>query len=243
MVFIASFNIMFSIGGAVFVYLMMHNLAMSEESQSLYWTVYTILVLAQLPIIMFLANKLGKKISTMIFTFVLLFGCIYYYFNGFNNLIDLYVYTVLWNFGNATFWTIGYSLMYDCCEVDEFITGKNREASVTGLSSFVQKVGAAIGMGLTGVLLQWIGYDGNREVQPPDVLHGITLLNTLVLGIFAIIVVVSLIGYPISKKNYQLLLEALKLRKEGREYSTEGFEKLLPKNFVYTGEGKKSEDQ
>ena len=49
-----------------------------------------------------------------------------------------------------------------------------------------------------------------------------------------IVTATLLVMYPINKKNYNLLLNALAQKKEGKPYSTEGFEKLLPANFDHS---------
>lgn len=217
----------FSIASATLVYLMSNNLALSAAQQALYWSINTVITFAILPICNIFANKLGKKGGLLILDFLTIAGSLFFYFSGIDHFNDLIVFTIFMQLGNVCFWTIGYSLTYDCCEVDEFISGKRREGAILGFASFAQKLGSAIGMWLSGVFLVWIHYNGETVAQSAETMHGILQLNTLVPAVFILLAMLSLVMFPINKKNYELLVAATELRKQGKEYATKGFEKLL----------------
>ena len=46
-------------------------------------------------------------------------------------------------------------------------------------------------------------------------------------GILAIAAAILAIAYPITGKRFDALLTALKAKREGKEYNTEGFKELL----------------
>ena len=55
----------------------------------------------------------------------------------------------------------------------------------------------------------------------------INYIVTLIPASLAIIAAVIAIAYPITGKRFDALMVALKAKREGKEYTTDGFEKLL----------------
>jgi len=229
--FTALSSLTFAVQAGAFVFLMSNNLELSEAMQGNFWTIYSIVALAQLPICRWVANKWGKKACMIVFCIVGIAGSLFYYFYGVPDFTHLIIYNVFFSFFNSAFWTIGYSLIYDCCEIDELISGKRREGAIQGLSSFALKLGSAGGAQLSGILLAVVGYNGLAEMQTADALHGILTLNTLVPAIAIAIGVFMLVMYPINKTNFNKTLKVIELRSEGKEYDLNGLERLLPKQF------------
>lgn len=217
----------FSVTAAALVYLMSNYLNMSAAAQATYWTVNTIIGIALMPVVNIIANKFGKRTALIALSLLTITGCLTFYVLGIHSFTQLIIFSLAFNFGNVCFWTIGYSLIYDCTEVYEFKSGERREGAVTAFASFAQKMGSAVGMWISGLLLQVVGYDGDATVQTAESLQGILTLNTLIPGVVIAIAIFFLWRYPITEKRYQALLKALDLRRQGKEYSTEGFEKLL----------------
>lgn len=148
-------------------------------------------------------------------------------FTGFPSFGVWLVFVSIFAFGNCAFWTLYYSMMYDISELDEFKNGTRREGIISALMSFFQKLGAAIATWVMGLLLSAGGYDGTAAVQSESALHMIKYLVTVLPAALAIIAALLAIAYPITGKRFDALLEALKLKREGKEYSTDGFKELL----------------
>jgi GPH family glycoside/pentoside/hexuronide:cation symporter len=229
--FTSAGSLVFAVAQGSFVYLMANNLGLSEAMQGTYWTLDAIISLSHLPLMNLVSRKLGKKHCMLLYTAISCVGCITFYFTGVTSFLFLCIYAACFLFFNTSFWTIGNALVLDCCEVDEFITGQRREAAIQGVTSFSVKIGAAAGTFFNGWLLNFAGYDGTAAEQTAGALRGILVLNTLAPAVILLIAGFFLVMYPVDKKNYNLVLQALTLRKEGKPYSTSGFEKLLPKNF------------
>ncbi len=209
------------------VYLMSNNLGYSGEMQSLYFMFSSFFSIAMLPVINKLSAKFDKKtvyVGTMLIGAVGMFA---FTFIGFPTFAVYLIYTVMFALGNVTFWTVYYSMMYDISEVDEFKSGKRREGAIASIMSFFQKLGAAFATWLIGMLLAYGEYDGTLEVQPESAQTMILYINTLVPGIIGSIAIISALLYPVTGKRYQLLMNALVAKRAGKEYTTEGFEKLL----------------
>ncbi|MCI9598375.1 MAG: hypothetical protein HFE75_14015 [Firmicutes bacterium] len=131
------------------------------------------------------------------------------------------------SFGTCAFWTLYFAMTYDLCEVDEFINGMRKEGTMSALTSFFQKLGAAAASLLTGMLLTQGGYDASLAAQTMEAKHMIFNIFNIVPLIGVIIGILAILKYPMTKKRFYALLEALKLKREGKKYSTDGFEELL----------------
>jgi GPH family glycoside/pentoside/hexuronide:cation symporter len=230
--FAAAGSLVFSVAQGSFVYLMTHNLGLSGATQGTFWTIDAVISLAHLPLMNYVSRKFGKKECILLYSTIASVGGLVFYFTGVRSFLFLCVYDTCFLFFSTSFWTIGTALILDCCEVDEFITGQRREAAIQGLISFAMKTGAAVGTFFNGWMLDLVGYDGTAEAQTAAAQHGILAINTLVPFVMLSVTAFFLARYPINRKNYGLLLEALNRRKEGKPYSTKGFEKLLPQNFI-----------
>jgi len=229
MIFFATlfFCINFSIASAAFVYLMSNNLGLDAGVQATYWTLNTVISLIYVPVITFVANRIGKKRAFILFFLIGIIGSFTFFILGIDSFTTLILFSTAYNAANICFWTTGFSMIYDCCEVDEFINGERREGAISGFSSFAQKLGAAIGLWLSGVMLNFAGYDGMALEQTESALAGILRLNTLIPALFMLAALLFVIRYPLNGKTFDILIKALELKREGKPHSTEGLEKLL----------------
>lgn len=218
-----------SVASAAFVYLMNNNLGFAADVQAKYWSVYTLMTICIIPITFLISKVIGKKRSLITFQIFSILASVFFFTFGVHNFTELIIFTFFTQLANVAFWTVGVAMTYDVCEVDEYINDKRREGAITGFVSFIQKLGSAVGLWISGVMLAIIGYDGTTLIQTPSVLKGILSLNTLAPAMFGIIVVVFVILYPISPKNFTALMAALPLKKAGQPHSTEDFNDLLPK--------------
>lgn len=141
--------------------------------------------------------------------------------------------------GLSTFWTVFYSMVYDIVELDEFVNGKNgerRESIITSFPQLIQKFGSATGILAQGLILGAYGYsttaengaDASAFVRPAEnIVNGMENVSTIIPAVIIGLSVLCLILYPMTRKTYNALMEQLKLKREGKEYSTAGFRKLL----------------
>lgn len=209
------------------VYLMTSNLGYSAEKQSSFFVLMTLFAIAWLPVIIYCSGKFDKK---SIYSFAMLISAIgmgIFTFIGFPSFAILVIFVAIFGFGNSTFWTIYYSMMYDISELDEFINDKRREGTISALMSFFQKLGSAMAMWLIGLFLQLGGYDGTLALQPESAQNMILYINTFIPAIFGLIAAVCAFVYPLTGIRFEALMNALKAKRQGLEYTIDGFEKLL----------------
>lgn len=210
-------------GGAV--YLMTNNLKYSAEKQSIFFVCLSIFAMLWLPVINKLADKFDKK---KVYSYSMAFSgiaLIIFGFIGFPVFALLLIEVALYCFGNSTYWTIYYSMMYDISELDEFINDKRREGAITAIMAFCQKLGAAFAMWFTGQLLAMGGYGIPEFTEKAEkvVLH----MNTTIPGVIGILAAVCVIAYPLTKDKFEAISNALSAKKAGKPYSTDGFSNLL----------------
>lgn len=209
------------------IYVLTSILDASAGKQSAAFFVQTGMGIAWIPLVNYIANKLDKKFAY--WTTMGLSGIVMLAFTwiGFGSFPVWLAYVVIFAFGNTAFWTLYCSLMYDIFELDEFKSGYRREGIITALMSFFQKLGAALTTQIMGAVLAWGQYDGTAAVQCDSALDAIQMLVTLLPAICGILAAVLAFIYPITRTRYNALSAALELKREGKEYSTEGFEELL----------------
>ena len=102
---------------------------------------------------------------------------------------------------------------------------------------FMQKGGYAIAASIVGVVLAKSGYDETLGASNPEnVLSAIQSMTCLATGIFFAISALIIIFYPLKKEVYDKLYVQLENKRAGREYNTDGFEKVLNKKYIKTAE-------
>ena len=96
-------------------------------------------------------------------------------------------------FTGAGFWTLYGATIGDVVDCDELETGQRREGSFSACQSWISKVGIALGVGASGWILQFTGFDAKQTVQTPEaifwiraLLSGIPVIG-LALALFAIL--------------------------------------------------------
>jgi GPH family glycoside/pentoside/hexuronide:cation symporter len=71
-----------------------------------------------------------------------------------------------------------WSMYADCADYGEWKTGRRTTALVFSTVQFAQKMGLAVGAGVTGLILGWFGFVAN-EVQTEDSINGIRFMFSL----------------------------------------------------------------
>ena len=209
------------------VYVMIHKLGFTPGFQSLFLLIIPVLAIVYLPILGALAKRFDKKNVFRYCLGISGIGMFVMFFVGVTGVGTLLIWGVIFQVGNSALWALYYSMMYDISEVDEFKSGKRREGIITAVMAFFQKIGGSVAMWVTGMVLAAGAYDGLVEVQSESAIRSIDLICTIIPCIVYIIGSVALIFYPITGARYNALVEALEAKRAGREYTTEGFEKLL----------------
>ena len=187
----------------------------------------TIISILWIPAVNLLSGKQDKRTALCICIIISSITCFIFSITGIDSFVPLLAFIIFVQVGISAYWTLYFSMMYDISELDEFISGFRREGTITALMSFSQKIGAAIATWLMGQLLAYSGYDAMLEIQNHSAQNMILYINTLIPGIFGILALIFALLYPLTGHRFSLLIQALAAKRSGKEYTTDGFKKLL----------------
>ena len=211
----------------VIVYFLTYYMSMGEGEQAIFWVIYVGIICCTLPFTTMLCNRFGKRPVTLALMIPAIVLGIILFFTGINSYLVMYIYAGAFAVSSACFFTFHMAYAHDCIEIDEFKTGKRRDGSLSALASLAHQMGIALALPFTGLFLELTGYNGMAEIQSESAVKGILTLSTIVPAGLAIVAFIILWFYPVSKKKYNLLHEALELKKAGEEFSIEGFKDIL----------------
>ena len=167
---------------------------------------------------MILAAVLAKPVSNKIGKAEL--GAIASIFGGLMSLLaffirpsNVWVFIVIQSFtwlGLGMFQMIAWALITDVIDYSEIRNGIREDGSVYALYSFARKLGQAASAGLSGVLLDMVGYSQQTQFET-DVVNGIFNITTLVPAIgFIVLGLVLYFWYPLHKKQVDENVEKLR---------------------------------
>lgn len=105
-------------------------------------------------------------------------------------------------FIGSGFWTIWYSMGADVVDFDELANGRRREGSFAACSSWITKVGMALGAGTSFGLLGWVGFDaGLAGRQTEHTLFMIRFLFMLIPVIGLLFALAALSRFPLTQER------------------------------------------
>jgi len=104
-------------------------------------------------------------------------------------------------FTGAGFWTLYNATLGDVVDYDEMQTGQRREGSFSACQSWISKVGIALGVGASGWILQFTGFDAKLGVQDEHALFMIRILLSGIPVIGLVIALISLLRFELSEKR------------------------------------------
>lgn len=102
------------------------------------------------------------------------------------------------------------SLVADVVDVDELETGANREGLYFGMWRMGTKLSRAGGMFLSGVMLQWIGFDETAQQQSASTLAGLAWIFGPGVGGLLILGGLAMIPFPLSDAKHRAIQERLR---------------------------------
>ncbi|MBQ7741159.1 MAG: MFS transporter [Eubacterium sp.] len=194
------------------------------------------------PIVEKVAEKKDRRFAMLLFLSIVLVGEVIIKIVGLDATIgDFKIMCIIspavLGIGSGTFWTLFYSMGYDLVELNEFKTGQRKESTITALPQLVQKFGSAFGILLAGQLLSVFGYDSSKDVAGKEslftkvtdakIINGMENISTIIPAALLAVSIICLIVYPMTRKRFEALMLQLEKKRNGEEYSTQGFENIL----------------
>ena len=202
--------------------------------------------MAMFPINYALTKKFGKqKCATL--TVPMLFICFIFGFlispqaegsTLLSVVIILFAREIFYIIGYAGFGFMVSNIFPDVTDVDEMITGRRREATISTFNSFVKTMTSGFMASVVGILLEWFGVAQDRTTVP--LFHsravnlsraltpsfGLKLSNAFLPVIFMAFALHALRKYKMNKKDHELIRRAIAQRHEQGEIELTDEERL-----------------
>ncbi len=152
------------------------------------------------PILAFLAHRIGKRYAAVIACVVGIFG--------YGGSWFLYTPHIQWlqlissgliGMAAASLWMLHAAIGADIQDYDELNTGTRREGSFTACGSYILKFGNAIGTLLCGFIIAWSGFTWKLDVQAPETIFDLRLGLALLPVLGLIVAIIFVMRVPITK--------------------------------------------
>ena len=229
--FIIGSSIVYLVANTVFssdrVFYMTYNLGMSQKEISLMMLIITVSGVVFVPFIARLAGAFDKKTVFMCGIGGAGVCLMASRFLGVNSLAAMIAVCLIYSVANTCYWQLLPSMLYDVCEVEELISGQKRSGAVISLQALSESLSIAVAMQGLGIVLEMAGFASEAAVQPETALTWVSNCFTFLPGLFMVLVVVMISRYPINKKVFVRVMDALERRKQGEEIDVKEFEDIF----------------
>ncbi|MFT5368687.1 MAG: GPH family glycoside/pentoside/hexuronide:cation symporter, partial [Candidatus Latescibacterota bacterium] len=105
------------------------------------------------------------------------------------------------------------ALIPDVIDYDELKTRQNREGLYFGVWKMATKLSRALGLILSGILLDTIGFDQTTTEQSSEVAYNLSLIFGPTVGLFFILGGIILISLPLSDTRHKRIQNMLQKRR------------------------------
>lgn len=211
---------------SIYIYFLSYNMAFTEGQSAMYMLIYSIMVIVISTILAGIGTKIEKRTVVCTATFLIGIAMIIAKFAGLTP-ITLYIIFFLFAIAVSAYFVQIYSMVYDICDLDQFVSGGGREGIIISLFYFVGKIIGGIAMFAVGWILTYAGYDPSLLEQTADTLSGIATGALLIPGIGFVIGAIAMVKYPMNQKNFNALKLATEDKAQNKAFATEGFKELL----------------
>ncbi len=223
-------SVFFLIGYAIFcsdrMYFFTYNMDMSGAEITVIMMIFTFVAVAFIPLISGATRWIDKRTTYITAMMISTAGMALFGFLGIRSFAGVVVLSLIYCVGSSAYWQLLPAMIYDVCEADELINRKERAGMVISLQALAEALSEGVGLQLMGIILSLAGFSGNAEVQTATARYWTGMSLTIIPAVFMALSVVCVIRYPITKKVYSDVLDALARRKVGEEPDLEHFRKL-----------------
>ncbi len=174
-----------------------------------------------IPVSVLISKKLGKKIVYAMGMLIFSFAVVVMFFIGHKFPIHVsYALMFIGGIGIGFTYVPPYAMLPDTVEYDYLISGERTEGAFYSIWTFMLKIGQAIALAITGVVLHLTGYVkpvGEEIIAQTDLAQfGIRLLIGPVGAFIFVMSVIVLYFYPINEERYEAILKEIKIKEAGK---------------------------
>ncbi len=155
-----------------------------------------------IPVVTRISEKLGKKNAFIIATLLSIVGYALKWW-GFNpeNPWMMFIPIPFLSFGIGGLFTLMMSMTADVCDLDELKSGQRREAMFGAVYWWMVKLGNALAILTSGIVLHYVGFDESKDVQTIEALTNLRLADIIIPIVTALLAIASLMKYDITEEK------------------------------------------
>lgn len=174
-----------------------------------------------IPIVTKLSERFGKKNAFIIATMLSIigYGLKWWGFNPDNPWL-MFMPIPFLSFGIGGLFTLMMSMTADVCDLDELENGTRREAMFGAVYWWMVKLGTAIAMLTSGIVLSAVGFNEDKQMQAAETLTNLRIADIVVPVVAALIAILIIWSYKIDEERANEIRKALiarrgKVKREG----------------------------
>jgi len=214
-----AYNIGLSMVGTLGLAVTIYYVCAGDKGLGNYWNFWMgvmgmVMGFLGIPVFAFIARRLGKLNALMCD-----FGLAITVFVG---TWWLYTPEIVWlqvfasgsiAFIGAGFWTLMGSVGADVMDYDELEGGRRREGSFSACGSWINKVGMAVGAGVSFFILEWVGCDTNIDHQSAHTIFMIRFLLAAIPIVGLVLAMFALFRFPLTQEKMHEIRQQLEARR------------------------------
>ncbi|MFY0598917.1 MAG: MFS transporter [Cyclobacteriaceae bacterium] len=170
-----------------------------------------------IPIITWIANKLGKRKAFLISTGISIVGYMikWWAFNPDNPWL-IFMPIPLMAFGIGGLFTLMMSMTADVCDLDELENGMPRKEGTFGaIYWWMVKLGQALALVLGGLVLKVVGFDGGAAVQTAETMQKLRIADIIIPVVTASLAMLVMWKYSLTEaRSREIKAELVERRGE-----------------------------
>ncbi len=168
-----------------------------------------------IPVITWIANKVGKRNAFVISTLLSIAGYILKWW-GFSpeNPWLMFMPIPLMSFGIGGLFTLMMSMTADVCDLDELYNGMPRKEGTFGaIYWWMVKLGHGVSLVLSGLVLKLVGFDQNATVQTAETMMNLRIADIVIPAVTAALAIWIMWGYDLTEKKANEIKDELVRRR------------------------------
>jgi len=177
-----------------------------------------------IPTVARMSKKIGKKNAFLLSQGISIIGYVLLWFLFIPGKPYMFIFALpFFSFGIGSLFTLMMSMTSDVIDLDELKTGKRREGIFGAIYWWMVKFGFAIAGGLSGVILDAVGFDASAGAQTQETLMGLRAFYSGVPILGTLIALLVMRRYDIDEARANEIRAELEARKAELEPSTPSY--------------------
>ncbi|WP_372773892.1 MFS transporter [Mangrovibacterium sp.] len=167
-----------------------------------------------IPVVTKISEKVGKKNAFIIATLISIigYGLKWWGFNPANPWM-MFMPIPFLSFGIGGLFTLMMSMTADVCDLDELNNGERREGMFGAVYWWMVKLGTALALLTSGIVLQAVGFDQTIDLQSAETLTNLRIADILIPIVTALMAIAIIWKYNITEERAHEIRQALVSRR------------------------------